>query len=123
MNSEKESDAEIGNEEIIEDSTVPSPSKITAASKRITSSTPKATGERKVKRLRKKRVKEEHNPIVKYGSLFLLVAQMVGLVLLMRYSRTNSASEDLYLASTAVFLMEVSFFLDQMCHTLCGYLT
>jgi hypothetical protein len=50
---------------------------------------------------------------MKYGSLVLLVAQMVGLVLLMRYTRTKGAKHksdgtvDLYLASTAVFLMEV----------------
>jgi hypothetical protein len=51
---------------------------------------------------------------MKYGSLVLLVAQMVGLVLLMRYTRTKGAKHksdgtvDLYLASTAVFLMEVT---------------
>jgi UDP-galactose transporter len=45
---------------------------------------------------------------IKYSALFLLVAQMVGLVLLMRYSRTSGAeNEPLYLASTAVFIMEV----------------
>ena len=48
---------------------------------------------------------------IKYGSLLLLVGQMVGLVLLMRYSRTrhsnNDEDDDMYLASTAVFMMEV----------------
>ena len=46
---------------------------------------------------------------IKYGALFMLVAQMVGLVLLMRYSRTQprAPGEPLYLASTAVFFMEV----------------
>lgn len=46
---------------------------------------------------------------IKYSALFLLVAQMVGLVLLMRYSRTvpRPADTPLYLASTAVFIMEV----------------
>lgn len=47
---------------------------------------------------------------IKYSALFLLVAQMVGLVLLMRYSRTVPRKENdppLYLASTAVFVMEV----------------
>ena len=46
---------------------------------------------------------------IKYAALFLLVAQMVGLVLLMRYSRTQPRAPDqpLYLASTAVFVMEV----------------
>jgi len=46
--------------------------------------------------------------IIKYGSLLLLVGQMVGLVLLMRYSRTRHTGDgELYLASTAVFMMEV----------------
>lgn len=46
---------------------------------------------------------------IKYAALFLLVAQMVGLVLLMRYSRTQprDPGTPLYLASTAVFVMEV----------------
>jgi len=46
--------------------------------------------------------------LIKYAALFLLVAQMVGLVLLMRYSRTaRDPNQPLYLASTAVFVMEV----------------
>lgn len=49
--------------------------------------------------------------LIKYGSLLLLVGQMVGLVLLMRYSRTrhsnNNEDDDMYLASTAVFMMEI----------------
>eukprot|EP00970_Alexandrium_tamarense_P006468 scaffold1102_cov195-Alexandrium_tamarense.AAC.42 len=49
--------------------------------------------------------KSQH-AIIKYGSLLLLVGQMVGLVLLMRYSRTHTNGE-LYLASTAVFMMEI----------------
>jgi Nucleotide-sugar transporter len=45
---------------------------------------------------------------VKYAALVLLVAQMVGLVMLMRISRTTHDPEQpLYLASTAVFIMEV----------------
>jgi uncharacterized membrane protein len=45
---------------------------------------------------------------IKYSALFLLVAQMVGLVLLMRYSRTHHPPDvPLYLSSTAVFVMEV----------------
>lgn len=46
--------------------------------------------------------------IIKYVALVLLVGQMVGLVLLMRYSRTVPRPPDvpLYLASTAVFVME-----------------
>jgi len=63
-----------------------------------------------VSRRRTKR-KGDENPttiLIKYGALFLLVAQMVGLVLLMRLSRTNQAEDQpMYLASTAVFIMEV----------------
>lgn len=44
--------------------------------------------------------------MIKYGSLLLLVAQMVCLVLLMRYTRTRKGGE-MYLASSAVFVMEV----------------
>ena len=64
------------------------------------------TVKRKIKRVRKKTV--DHSPLIKYGSLVLLVAQLVGLVMLMRYSRTHSNGKDLYLSSTAVFCMEVS---------------
>jgi len=63
-----------------------------------------------VKRRLKKKVKVEDSSskIIKYAALFLLVAQMVGLVLLMRYSRTHRRPDQpLYLASTAVFVMEV----------------
>ena len=57
---------------------------------------------------RKKRDAANVSVVVKYTALFLLVAQMVGLVLLMRYSRTKQlGDEPLYLASTAVFVMEV----------------
>ena len=48
------------------------------------------------------------NTLIKYAALFLLVGQMVGLVLLMRYSRTHrNPGQPLYLASSAVFVMEV----------------
>lgn len=61
---------------------------------------------RRVTRRRKKESSTEK--IIKYAALFLLVAQMVGLVLLMRYSRTTrTEGEPMYLASTAVFIMEV----------------
>jgi hypothetical protein len=60
---------------------------------------------------RKTRRKSDENAmavLIKYAALILLVAQMVGLVLIMRYSRTNHKEEEpLYLASTAVFVMEV----------------
>ena len=62
------------------------------------------------KRRARKRAKDENAVavLIKYAALFLLVAQMVGLVLLMRYTRTvETADRPLYLASTAVFVMEV----------------
>lgn len=62
---------------------------------------------RKLKRIRRRQVKATDSPFIKYGSLFLLVAQLVGLVMLMRYSRTHTDGEDLYFSSTAVFCMEV----------------
>ena len=65
---------------------------------------------RKVKRLRKK-VSQDHGPLIKYGSLVLLIAQLVGLVLLMRYTRTHPSGEDLYLSTTAVFCMEAMKFI------------
>ena len=52
-----------------------------------------------------------HGKLIKYGSLLLLILQMVGLVLLMRYSRTTSSGEDLYLSSTAVATMELMKFI------------
>lgn len=75
----------------------------------------KDRGSKKVKTKRRIKghgsLKKGGNAAMKYGSLVLLIAQMVGLVLLMRYSRTSGKKEgegQLYLASTAVFLMEVS---------------
>ena len=53
---------------------------------------------------------KDHHALIKYGSLLLLVGQMVGLVLLMRYTRTHTVDSQLYLASTAVFMMEISKF-------------
>jgi len=94
---------------IIDEKVPPSSSLNGNASQRLTSST------RKVKRLRKKtlrkKTRENHGPMLKYGSLFLLVAQLVGLVLLMRYSRTHTNGTDLYLSSTAVFSMELMKFI------------
>ena len=58
--------------------------------------------------LRRKKKETSAEVLIKYAALFLLVAQMVGLVLLMRYSRTtHTEGEPMYLASTAVFVMEV----------------
>lgn len=60
---------------------------------------------------RRSRRKKDENAVavaIKYAALLLLVAQMVGLVLLMRFSRTSHVEgQPLYLASTAVFIMEV----------------
>ena len=69
-------------------------------------------GDKKVKkRLRKKKREATDSPLIKYGSLVLLVAQLVGLVMLMRYSRTHTNGKDLYLSSSAVFCMEVMKFI------------
>ena len=74
-------------------------------------------GKRRVRRHKKEATDEgsggssssQQAKFIKYAALLLLVAQMVGLVLLMRYSRTVPRGDDepLYLASTAVFVMEV----------------
>ena len=61
----------------------------------------------------------EHGKLIKYGSLVLLIVQMVGLVLLMRYSRTASSGEDLYLSSTAVATMELTKFI--ICLAVVGF--
>lgn len=49
----------------------------------------------------------EHNAMLRYGSLALLVAQDTALVLLLRSSREGSSDRPMYLASTAVLIMEV----------------
>jgi len=75
--------------------------------KRTPGSTPSRAG-KGTKDTQKKKT-EDTAKAIKYLALLLLVAQMVGLVLLMRYSRTISREpgQPLYLASTAVFVMEV----------------
>jgi hypothetical protein len=77
----------------------------TGAKKHLSSSDPTI---RKKKKAGVKASDENATAIaIKYAALVLLVAQMVGLVLLMRFSRTQrTPGEPLYLASTAVFLME-----------------
>lgn len=75
-------------------------------------SSPAVPGKRRVRKSKKHAEHDEQSKqaiCIKYSALFLLVAQMVGLVLLMRYSRTvpRGENEPLYLASTAVFVMEV----------------
>jgi len=81
------------------------------AKKRITRAQPSpkaAVADTHDKRQRKKEVVTPKAIMIKYTALLLLVAQMVGLVLLMRYSRTTKdPDKPLYLASTAVFIMEV----------------
>mmetsp|Transcript_5029 Transcript_5029/g.14675 ORF Transcript_5029/g.14675 Transcript_5029/m.14675 type:complete len:320 (-) Transcript_5029:77-1036(-) len=65
-------------------------------------------------RVRRRRQQSKVAQGIKYAALVLLVTQMVGLVLLLRYSRTGGHQHDgdpeshhhLYLASTAVFMME-----------------
>ena len=60
------------------------------------------------RRVKKKKKETPKDALIKYGALFLLVAQMVGLVLIMRVSRTSHVEgQPMYLASTAVFVMEV----------------
>lgn len=78
-----------------------------AAKKRNRRSERKAAGTMR-RRTKKKKNETSTDVLIKYGALFLLVAQMVGLVLLMRVSRTNHVEgQPMYLASTAVFLMEL----------------
>lgn len=54
---------------------------------------------------------------MKYFSLVLLVGQNTVLVLLMRYTRTQSG--DMYAASTAVCVMEVRELVHKMCGGCC----
>ena len=78
-----------------------------AAKKRTRRLDMKAGGSTR-RRLKKKRNATPTDVLIKYGALFLLVAQMVGLVLLMRVSRTSHVEgQPMYLASTAVFVMEL----------------
>eukprot|EP00550_Attheya_septentrionalis_P011761 CAMPEP_0198304154 /NCGR_PEP_ID=MMETSP1449-20131203/57256_1 /TAXON_ID=420275 /ORGANISM="Attheya septentrionalis, Strain CCMP2084" /LENGTH=416 /DNA_ID=CAMNT_0044006669 /DNA_START=8 /DNA_END=1258 /DNA_ORIENTATION=+ len=114
-----DTDTEGGDEQGRSEMDVPSvnatmgqPSKRAAVSKRESNKQTIITtpdGKKLRRKIKPRKKEDESNAMIKYGSLFLLVAQMVGLVLLMRYSRTSAVeSEDtqLYLASTAVFLME-----------------
>jgi len=77
-----------------------------AAKKRLRRTERKNAGS--ARRRVKKKDSTPTDILIKYGALFLLVAQMVGLVLLMRVSRTSHVEgQPMYLASTAVFVMEV----------------
>lgn len=78
-----------------------------AAKKRAKRAQRKADGTQR-RRIKKKSSDTPTAILIKYGALFLLVAQMVGLVLLMRMSRTShTEGQPMYLASTAVFIMEL----------------
>mmetsp|Transcript_1789 Transcript_1789/g.2629 ORF Transcript_1789/g.2629 Transcript_1789/m.2629 type:complete len:397 (-) Transcript_1789:70-1260(-) len=95
---------------------IPSPQSNGAATKKRTKTVVKAGKVVKKKLVKKKKIIRKENPqtkLIKYSALLMLVAQMVGLVLLMRYTRTNRAPDQpLYLASSAVFVMEcMKFFL------------
>lgn len=81
-----------------------------------------AAGSTRKRRVRKSK-ENDTSKVIKYAALFLLVAQMVGLVLLMRYSRTVPRPPDqpLYLASTAVLIMEVMKLI--ICFIVVGYQT
>ena len=77
---------------------------------------------KKVRKVLKKKDTSAADKLIKYSALFLLVAQMVGLVLLMRFSRTHqNAGQPLYLASSAVFVMEVMKFV--ICCVVIAYQT
>eukprot|EP00542_Grammatophora_oceanica_P020100 CAMPEP_0194028768 /NCGR_PEP_ID=MMETSP0009_2-20130614/2667_1 /TAXON_ID=210454 /ORGANISM="Grammatophora oceanica, Strain CCMP 410" /LENGTH=386 /DNA_ID=CAMNT_0038668257 /DNA_START=135 /DNA_END=1295 /DNA_ORIENTATION=+ len=99
-----------GNQDSAEvEALIPSASEKASTKKRATAKAGKVV--KKVRKVvRKKKASKESSTakFIKYAALFLLVTQMVGLVLLMRYTRTHQAADQpLYLASTAVFVMEV----------------
>jgi len=71
----------------------------------------KSAASRAARKEKRRGGEAEHGNLIKYGSLVLLIVQMVGLVLLMRYSRTASSGDDLYLSSTAVATMELMKFI------------
>mmetsp|Transcript_7654 Transcript_7654/g.10016 ORF Transcript_7654/g.10016 Transcript_7654/m.10016 type:complete len:437 (+) Transcript_7654:94-1404(+) len=107
-----------GHDEGADDVMIPSGDQDGATKKRPSRKTPRpgkiqvkgsvsATKKTSIKR-KKQSPKTGAAVLIKYVALFLLVAQMVGLVLLMRFSRTNQdPNKPMYLASTAVFAMEV----------------
>jgi hypothetical protein len=103
-------DAESGdvmNNSAVEDQLMPEKQDTGLAKKRGTKKLTTAKDPAK-RRARKKKDENAAAVLIKYAALLLLVGQMVGLVLLMRYSRTSQPEgQPLYLASTAVFIMEV----------------
>ena len=64
---------------------------------------------RRIRKIAKKEPEDVQTKFIKYMALFLLITQMCGLVMLMRYSRTVKRPENtpLYLSSSAVFVMEI----------------
>lgn len=108
--SAEDTEAGISTADRSEDGVLISTPDASAAAKKRTSRKPSGADGTTARKRRVRKTKEKDtSKIIKYAALFLLVAQMVGLVLLMRYSRTVERPPDqpLYLASTAVFVMEV----------------
>lgn len=90
------------------DEMIPEKSGSTEAKKRGTTRKKREHGDPAKRRASRRKDANAVAVAIKYAALVLLVAQMVGLVLLMRYSRTSQdPGQPLYLASTAVFFMEV----------------
>ena len=90
------------------DELIPSRTSTTSDAKKRAGKTKRVPRDPTKRKLRKKTDETAMAIAIKYAALVLLVAQMVGLVLLMRFSRTNhDPQQPLYLASTAVFVMEV----------------
>jgi hypothetical protein len=101
-------DHEIEDPTGVEDQLIPEKSSNGIAKKRNTAAR-KTKARDPTKRATRRKLKENSSDkFIKYAALLCLVAQMVGLVLLMRYSRTSHPDgQPMYLASTAVFIMEV----------------
>lgn len=95
----------------VEEQMIPTPTSNGGTKKRTKTIVVKAGKVVKKKLVKKTSVASKEsatNTVIKYAALFLLIGQMVGLVLLMRYSRTHrNPGQPLYLASSAVFVMEV----------------
>jgi hypothetical protein len=102
-------DQEIEDPTGVEDQLIPEKNSDGIAKKRTATAARKTKTRDLTKRAtRRKQNENSSDKFIKYAALLLLVAQMVGLVLLMRYSRTTHPDgQPMYLASTAVFVMEV----------------
>jgi hypothetical protein len=100
-------DHEIEDPTGVEDQLIPEKSSDGIAKKRGAARKTKARDPTK-RATRRKQKDNASDKFIKYAALLCLVGQMVGLVLLMRYSRTSHPDgQPMYLASTAVFIMEV----------------